>query len=149
MHRRRLFIGLAIACPTVVLLLVFVASRFLAAVDDLASGRPVEADCSKVVDFAGGSMPAEATGARCTDTGGWQEQGYEAEFRMPRADLAARLTAAFPRVRLVDEGTSRMSLRNRDETDENRPRGKAMLVELDVAYESDTTALVKLNATDL
>ncbi|GAA3009493.1 hypothetical protein GCM10010519_45840 [Streptomyces lactacystinicus] len=146
---RKSFVRSAVGCAAVAALLLFFASRFVLALDDLASGEPVKADCSKVVDFAGGSMPAQATGARCTDTSGWQERGYTGEFRMPRTDLAARLVAAFPRVRLISDETWGMTLRNRDETDGNRPRGKAWVVELEITYDNDTTALVKLNATNI
>ncbi|MEU1289615.1 hypothetical protein [Kitasatospora sp. NPDC005856] len=146
---RRSFVWPAVGCSAVVALLLFFAGRFLLALDDLASGEPVKAACSKVADFAGGSMPEQATGAVCTDTSGWRERGYEAAFRMPRADLAARLVAAFPRVRLISDETWGMTLRNRNESDQDRPEGKAWVVELEITYADDTTALVKLVATNV
>ncbi|MGW7447779.1 hypothetical protein [Kitasatospora sp. NPDC054795] len=42
-----------------------------------------------------------------------------------------------------------MTLRNRDETDGHRPRGKAWVVELEITYDNDTTALAKLDATNI
>ncbi|MFJ6776756.1 hypothetical protein ACIQOV_38345, partial [Kitasatospora sp. NPDC091257] len=56
------------------------------------AGSPTTVGCSTVMAFAGGKLPTQAAGASCTDDNTWQEQGYSAEFRMPRADLPARLT---------------------------------------------------------
>ncbi|MFD7453246.1 hypothetical protein [Kitasatospora sp. NPDC059827] len=109
-------------------------------------GSPAAADCSKVMAFAGGSLPAEATGATCADNGGWQERGYTAEFRMPRTDLAARLAAAFPRVRLDTDTSAGLGFGNAHETDGSRPAEQATVLRLRADYEADGTARVKLDA---
>ncbi|MFE4518551.1 hypothetical protein ACFRMQ_30715 [Kitasatospora sp. NPDC056783] len=114
----------------------------------LDSGASTGTACSRVLAFAGGSLPAQATGASCTDDGAWQVQGCTAEFRMPREELAARLTAAFPRVRLDHEDTAGLSFGNAHEANGSRPRGQAMEVHLKAAYQPDGTALVELRAFD-
>ncbi|MFD9598609.1 hypothetical protein ACFWA9_38410 [Kitasatospora sp. NPDC059973] len=112
-------------------------------------GSPKRAGCSEVMEFAGASMPAQATGASCTDTNSLMDRGYTAEFRMPRADLAASLTAAFPRVRQVETYGPGLRFANSQETDGTRPQGQAMFLELDVTYEDDATALVRVKAFDV
>ncbi|MBV2154266.1 hypothetical protein [Kitasatospora sp. SUK 42] len=110
-------------------------------------GGPIPVGCSKVMAFAGGSMPAQATGAKCTDDGSLQEAGYTAEFRMPQEDLAARLVAAFPRVR-QDTGSA-IGLRFSNEPNDPHPHGQASDLQLRASYEADGTALVELRAFDI
>ncbi|SOB83799.1 hypothetical protein [Streptomyces sp. 1331.2] len=111
-------------------------------------GKPHAATCSEAMGFAGGSMPAEATETVCTDDGGWLDRGYTVEFRMPRAELATRLAAAFPRVRLGTDNATGLSFANAQETDAARPGGQAMFLYLDATYDAGGTARVKLRAFD-
>ncbi|MGV9271584.1 hypothetical protein ACWDRR_43860 [Kitasatospora sp. NPDC003701] len=127
-----------------VVCLALVVSTF-AAVD----GSAKRVGCSEVVEFAGASMPAQATGASCTDTNSLMDRGCTAEFRMPRADLADRLTAAFPRVRPVETYGPWLRFVNSQEADGTRPQVQAMFVELDVTYEVDAAALVRVKAFDV
>ncbi|MFH8382671.1 hypothetical protein ACH4E7_17230 [Kitasatospora sp. NPDC018058] len=109
-------------------------------------GKPSAVSCSDVMKFAGASMPAQATGASCTDTGGWMDRGYTAEFTMPQTDLAQRLTTAFPRVRLTGDRAEGLDFANSQETNEARPSGQAMFLELKATYTAGSTARVTLEA---
>ncbi|MFJ7910238.1 hypothetical protein [Kitasatospora sp. NPDC096204] len=107
------------------------------------------ADCSKVMVFVGGSMPADAREIHCRNNGGWLDRSYTAEFRMPRTDLAARLAEAFPRVRPGTAYGPGLSFSNSQEPNEARPSRQAMTVYLNAEYDSDGTARVKLQAFDV
>ncbi|MER7850134.1 hypothetical protein ABTZ03_40080 [Kitasatospora sp. NPDC096077] len=109
-------------------------------------GSPAGIGCSTAVAFAGGSLPVQATEARCTDDDVPQEQAYTAEFRMPREDLAARLAAAFPRVRLGTDDASGLSFGNAHEANGPHPSGQATEIRLRASYDADGTALVRLRA---
>ncbi|MGA5820568.1 hypothetical protein ACPC54_22200 [Kitasatospora sp. NPDC094028] len=111
-------------------------------------GGPGAADCAEAVAFAGGRLPAQATEAHCTDNGGWQERGYLVDFRMPREELAQRLTTAFPRMRLTDDGTQGLDFGDAPGPHGTPPQDQARTVRLKAVYESDGTALVKLRAFD-
>ncbi|MFJ8626771.1 hypothetical protein ACIRD3_28585 [Kitasatospora sp. NPDC093550] len=112
-------------------------------------GRPGAADCEEVMAFAGGKLPAQATGVHCTDNGGWQDRGYLAEFRMPREELAQRLTTAFPRVRVTGDGAKGLDFGDALGPQAKPPGGQAMTVRLRAVYDGDGTALVKLEAFDV
>ncbi|MFD8707393.1 hypothetical protein ACFV1W_33230 [Kitasatospora sp. NPDC059648] len=109
-------------------------------------GGPTAADCSEVMAFAGGKLPAQATEVHCTDKGGWQDRGYDADFRMPREDLAQRLSTAFPRVRLTGGTTAGLDFGNALAPDAKPPGDQAVTVHLKAAYDGDGTALVRLQA---
>ncbi|MBB5123042.1 hypothetical protein AF335_12140 [Streptomyces eurocidicus] len=110
--------------------------------------EPHGTGCGKAVSFAGGRMPEGATDRKCVDDGGWLNQGYTVEFRMPREDVAARLREAFPRTRQVSGFSSAdLEFTNSQETD--RPAGEASHVELEVTYEDEDTASVRLRAFDV
>ncbi|MEU9042211.1 MULTISPECIES: hypothetical protein [unclassified Kitasatospora] len=111
-------------------------------------GKPHAVGCSEAMEFAGGSIPAQATETVCTDDGGWQDRGYTVEFRMPRAELAQRLAAAFPRVRLGTDNASGLRFGNAHETNATRPSGQAGFLHLDATYDDDGTARVRLGAFD-
>ncbi|MFD8753473.1 hypothetical protein ACFV0O_21220 [Kitasatospora sp. NPDC059577] len=111
-------------------------------------GSPGAADCSEVMAFADGELPARATEARCTDNGGWQDRGYLAEFRMPREELAQRLTAAFPRVRLTGDTARGLDFGNALGPHATPPGGQASTVSLKAVYDGDGTARVTLEAFD-
>ncbi|MFJ9697993.1 hypothetical protein [Kitasatospora sp. NPDC101183] len=112
-------------------------------------GEPHGTACSKAVAFAGGSLPAQATGAACSDDNAVQEQGYTATFTMPSEDLETRLTTAFPRVRLNQRDATGLNLGNAHEANGPHQGGQAAEVHLKAVYQADGTALVTLRAFDL
>lgn len=105
---------------------------------------PQPTGCSEVAEFAGGRMPEEATDKKCLDDGGWFSRGYTAEFRMPRKDVAARLTRAFPRVTVGYEQPDKLRLSVPGQSEPSQDQ--AQCVYIDVTYEDAVTALVKLQA---
>ncbi|MCD9143642.1 hypothetical protein [Streptomyces albireticuli] len=115
---------------------------------EVLSGKafePHKTGCAEATGFAGGRMPEEATDKKCVDDGGWLDQGYTVESRMPREDVAAKLLKAFPRTRqLPDSYEWDLEFTNSQETD--RPAGGASHIELGVDYEEDGTASVTLRA---
>ncbi|MFJ9457097.1 hypothetical protein ACIRST_18665 [Kitasatospora sp. NPDC101447] len=142
--RHRWVTGLSLAFLGIVLIAPLAFLGFCALLMT-EGGKPHAVGCSEAMEFAGGSMPAQATEAVCTDDGGWQDRGYTVEFRMPRDELAQRLTAAFPRVRPGTDNASGLSFGS---ADASRPDGQAMFVHLDATYEAGGTARVKLRAFD-
>ncbi|MFJ9441429.1 hypothetical protein ACIRRH_06090 [Kitasatospora sp. NPDC101235] len=144
----RLLTWLTAGLVTVVLLGPAVYLGLIVFVWTSSDDGPARTGCSKVLAFAGGSLPAEAAGASCTDDGSWQEEGYGAEFRMPRADLAARLTEAFPRVRQDAASASGLSFSS-DGAAGTHPSGQAAVVRLNVTYDDTETARVSLRAFNL
>ncbi|MFI9163519.1 hypothetical protein [Kitasatospora aureofaciens] len=110
------------------------------------AGKPTAVSCSEVMKFAGASMPAQATGASCSDSGGWRDRGYTAEFTMPRTNLAQRLTTAFPRMRLTGDRADGLDFSNSQETNETRPSGQAVFLDLKAAYTTEDAARVTLQA---
>ncbi|MFC4518376.1 MULTISPECIES: hypothetical protein [Streptomyces] len=103
---------------------------------------PHAAPCSEVMKFAGGRMPQQSTDKKCVNEGAWLGRTYSAEFTMPRDNVVARLEEAFPGTGTGDCGP--ICLVRYEE--ERRSTGQASVLELDVRYEGQDTARVKLQA---
>ncbi|MEV6978092.1 hypothetical protein [Kitasatospora sp. NPDC093806] len=119
--------------------------------------EPVKVDCAEVMRFSGATMPAEATDRHCVSHPGLHDTFYAATFRVPRADAAALLLRAFPRVRqdehLIVDGTPvaipcKVDLCFVNEGEGQPPRGQAFDIKLEVTYDHET-ALVRLESFDV
>ncbi|MFC8789362.1 hypothetical protein [Streptomyces cinereoruber] len=104
--------------------------------DEIGEAKP--ADCSDVMTFARGTLPADARDARCT-AAHWQDTVAEAEFRTDRAGawLAATYPAGEP------ESFCEVDVCVRASYDE------VLFVDVSIAYEDGGTALVRVKAFDL
>jgi hypothetical protein len=105
---------------------------------------PHSVDCAETESFFGGSVPAGATEVVCTNTRGFMDQAYDAEFRTSRERLADRLTAAFPRLTVSEYCEADLCLRNRP--DERWDGGLSNAMAVTVTYQRDDTALVHMAA---
>ncbi len=101
-------------------------------------------DCTETESFFGGSIPPGATEVVCTNTRGFMDKAYVADFRMPRERLADRLTAAFPRLTVSQSCKADLCLGNRPEERWNGELSSHM--EVTVTYQRDDTALVHIAA---
>ncbi|MET9880225.1 hypothetical protein ABZZ36_37295 [Actinacidiphila glaucinigra] len=106
--------------------------------------KPHSVDCAETEPFFGGSMPPGATEVVCTNTRGFMDQAYDADFRLPRERLADRLTAAFPRLRVSQSCKADLCLHNRP--DEQRNDELSSYMEVTVTYQRDDTALIHIAA---
>lgn len=106
--------------------------------------KPHSVDCAETESFFGGSIPPGATDVVCTNTGGFMDQAYDADFRMPRERLADRLTAAFPRLTVSQSCKADLCLHNGP--DERWDGELSSYMEVTVTYQRDDTALVHIAA---
>ncbi|MFD9607990.1 hypothetical protein ACFWWS_01330 [Streptomyces sp. NPDC059083] len=103
-------------------------------------GETKQVDCSEVMTFARGSLPMSAEDAHCT-AAHFQDTRATAEFRMPRAEVAGWLEAAYP------TGKPPFSC----DTDRcvDVSFDDVLWVHVRVAYEDGGTALVRVEAFDM
>ncbi|MGW1722410.1 hypothetical protein ACWCQK_05645 [Streptomyces sp. NPDC002306] len=67
----------------------------LASSSDDPPGTVSEAGCDEALEFAGASLPAGASAAKCTSYT-WGGQAYDGSFRMPRSAVTEWLATSFP-----------------------------------------------------
>ncbi len=103
-------------------------------------GRTQQVDCAKAMEFARGTLPADARDARCTGAH-FQDTQVEAEFRTDRAGVGAWLAATYPAGE--PEYSCEVDVCVRASYDE------VLFVDVSIAYEDGGTALVRVHAFDL
>ncbi|WP_159043155.1 MULTISPECIES: hypothetical protein [unclassified Streptomyces] len=108
-----------------------------AAWDGAGGAKP--ADCSEVMTFARGTLPADARDARCTGAH-WQESRVVAEFRTDRAGAGSWLSATYP------DGVAPSSCAR--DVCRSVEYGEVLSVRVSIAYEDGETALVRVEAFD-
>lgn len=76
-------------------LLVLIVVWVLADDEELDGARIKNVPCAEALAFGGAELPAGAQDAECT-VQSWLDTNYQADFRMPRAEVSAWLTDAYP-----------------------------------------------------
>ncbi|MFF4170279.1 hypothetical protein [Streptomyces sp. NPDC001744] len=136
-RRRRIWIGASalatVVCGGPLALLVWGAMAW----DDI--GKPEPADCSEVMTFARGRLPADARDARCT-AAHWQDTRAVAEFRTGRAVAGAWLAATYPAGKPAPSCEQDVCV--------DVAYGQELYVHVRIAYEDGETALVRVEAFD-
>jgi hypothetical protein len=128
--------------------LIAVVIRFLTS-DYPMGGAPEDVPCAEALEFGGARLPKGAHDADCT-VQTWLDTDYNAEFRMPRADVRKWLTDTYPRdpqpgTEFCDHGAD-LCL-NLNSSDAPPPPGAdADAVTVNVTYVDATTALVRFSA---
>ncbi|MFB7371129.1 hypothetical protein ACFC0D_14935 [Streptomyces sp. NPDC056222] len=109
-------------------------------------GRPQPVDCVKVMAFAEATLPRSAWDARCT-AAHWQDTSVDAEFRMPRREVAPWLAGTYPGHEPSEFCDVDLCL-NVQYGETPAPSGAAA-VDVKVTYEDGDTALVRLGSFTL
>ncbi|MGW0602641.1 hypothetical protein [Streptomyces sp. NPDC002644] len=134
---RAALIGLAAAAVAAVWYLWAAAD----ALEDATSTQ--EAPCAEALAFAGGTLPSGATDAECT-VRRWMDTLYEADFRMPRAEVADWTARNWPALETGGVSCHPESAALCGSTDS--PGGQAHALNITSTYEDAGTARVHLEA---
>jgi hypothetical protein len=102
-----------------------------------------EAPCAEALAFAGGTLPSGATDARCT-VQSWQDTYYQADFRMPRGEVADWTARNWPALKTRTEFCHPESAALCGSTDSTG--GQAHALNITVIYEGADTARVRVEA---
>ncbi len=141
----RKWLGRAVVTTGIVVPLLLIASCVNSFLEDPFPAHST--GCSEVVQFAGATMPEEATDKKCVDGGGWSDRGYTVDFRMPRTpDLTARILEAFPRTALHGEEAGKLHFGIDFDREKTKPEGLSTYLYVDVTVEGGDTALVHVQA---
>lgn len=140
---------LALPVLLVVGLLVLTAVWVLSDDEETDGTRLQEVPCAEALAFGGAELPVGARDAKCT-VQSWLDTNYQADFRMPRADVSAWLADAYPEAPGPGGpgteacGSGSDYCFQLDVTE--RPGAEAYYVHVNVAYENAETARVRYSA---
>ncbi|MGW2489384.1 hypothetical protein ACWCV9_19520 [Streptomyces sp. NPDC001606] len=115
-------------------------------------GGPEKVSCAEALAFGGARLPQRAYESRCT-VQAWQDTSYDADFRMPRADVWAWLRHTYPHAPkprtdlCAAEDSGPVDFCVDMNTDATAPQGvDANAVQISVTYEGPATARVRFSA---
>ena len=137
------------ALPALILAWLVVAVVKFATSDHPLGGAPEKVPCAEALDFGGARLPKGAYESQCT-VQTWLDTQYDAEFRMPRADLWAWLSHTYPGSPKPDtefcvaDDADFCVYMNSEHT--VPPGIDANAVMIDVTYEGPEQALVRFTA---
>ncbi|MGW0028225.1 hypothetical protein ACWDXD_00065 [Streptomyces sp. NPDC003314] len=103
-------------------------------------GRAQRVDCAEAMEFARGTLPADARDARCT-AAHFQDTQVEAAFRTDRAGAGAWPAATCPARETAYSCEVDVCVR--------ASYDEVLFVDVSIAYEDGETALVRVRAFDL
>ncbi|MEU9994424.1 hypothetical protein [Streptomyces sp. NPDC050848] len=101
-------------------------------------GKPQPMDCAEAMDWANATMPKSARDPHCT-VSNWLDTQVNAEFRMPRAEVAGWLAGTYPGGEVRSYCQTDLCVDVQETPPE--PGGPAA-VNVTVTYEDGGTALV-------
>ncbi|MGW5419603.1 hypothetical protein [Streptomyces sp. NPDC003943] len=110
-------------------------------------GKPQPVDCAEAMSWAGATLPKSAEDAHCTEAT-WLDTMVDADFRMPRAEVAEWLAGTWPAARPTADaclGTGDLCLHLEAEEDFPQTMGGPAAVDVRVTYENADTALVSVS----
>ncbi|MFD9394369.1 hypothetical protein ACFWBB_27645 [Streptomyces sp. NPDC060000] len=140
---------LALPVLLVVGLLVLVGVWVLTDDEEPDGARIKKVPCAEALAFGGAELPSGAQDAECT-VQSWMDTNYQADFRMPRADVSAWLTDAYPEAPEPGGPGTQACVHGSDYCFQldvtEHPGADAYYVNVNVAYENAETARVRYSA---
>ncbi|MDG4857675.1 hypothetical protein P8605_05815 [Streptomyces sp. T-3] len=138
---------------------------FVYLTEDVAEEDPFRATstigCDQAMEYAHGTLPAKATDQQCKFTN-WMDDQAAGTFLMPRADVRDWLARTYPGEPLesgkkcYDDTVDLCMSIDYTQSDGKAPKkpsatpdAGAHMVEIEVSYEDDRTALVHLTASSM